>query len=102
MAALRRAENAPGAANLQVAHRDAKPRPQRAILANGVDPLASRADRHELTREEKVGIGFVLGAPDSPTQLIKVGQSEAIGAIDDDGIGIRNIEAALDDRRANQ
>src|SRR4051794_34090244 len=44
----------------------------------------------------------MLGSPDPAAELIKVRQAEAIGAIDDDGVGIRNIEAALDDRGADQ
>ena len=44
----------------------------------------------------------MLGAPDPAAQLVEIGQPKAIGAVDDDGVGIGNIEAALDDRGANE
>ena len=34
--------------------------------------------------------------------MIKIGQSEPVRPVDDDGIRVRNIEAALDDRRADK
>ena len=69
-------------------------------MLDGVDPLARRAHRHHLAWEKEVSISLVLGAPDPAAQLIEIGQPKAIGAIDDDGVGIRNIESALDDRGA--
>ena len=92
----------PGAANFQIAHRDAKAGAERAVLLDRVDPLARRAHRHHLAREQQVGVGLVLGAPDATAELIEIGEPEAIGAIDDDRVGVRNIETALDDRRANE
>ena len=44
----------------------------------------------------------MVGAPDAAAQLVKVGQSEPVRAVDDDGVGIRDIEPALDDRCAEQ
>ena len=52
--------------------------------------------------KKQIGIGLVLGASDAAAQLIKIGQPEPIGPIDDDRVRVRNIEAALDDRGANE
>ena len=79
-----------------------KPAPNELYCLNGVDPFAGRANRHHLAREKEVGVGLVLGAADPAAQLIEIGQPEAIGPIDDDGVGVRNIEAALDDRGADE
>ena len=40
----------------------------------------------------------MLVTADAAAELVKVAKAEAIGAIDDDGVGVRDIEAALDDR----
>ena len=51
---------------------------------------------------KQVGVGLVLGPADAAAQLIEIGQAEPVRAVDDDGVRVRNIEAALDDRRADQ
>ncbi len=71
-------------------------------MLNGVDPLAREAAAHHVAGKEKVGVGFVLGAPDPAAELVEIGQPETVGAIDDDGVGVWNIEPALDDRGADQ
>ena len=52
VSALGRSKNAAGAANLQVAHGDAKTGAERTVLFDGVNALACRADRHHLAREQ--------------------------------------------------
>ena len=44
----------------------------------------------------------MLGAPNATAQLIKVRQTETIRAINDNGVGIWNIQAAFDDGGADQ
>src|SRR5947208_1352327 len=39
---------------------------------------------------------ILLGTPDPPAQLIQISQAEAIGAINDNGVGVWNIQTALD------
>ena len=48
-------------------------------------------------RHEQVRIGALVGATDAPAQLIKLRQSEQIRAVDDDGVGARNVQPAFDD-----
>jgi len=43
-----------------------------------------------------------MGAPDAPAQLVQLGQAQLVGAVDDDGIGARHVDAGLDDGRAHQ
>src|SRR5205807_9630166 len=94
---LRSAEDTICTANIEVAHGNPKPGAERAILFNGVDSFAGGADHHELARQQKVSVRFVLGTSDPPPQLIQISQAEAIGAINDDGVGVWNIQTALDD-----
>src|SRR5438093_1008645 len=102
VAALGCAQNAAGAANLQVAHSDAKTRAQRTVLLDGADPLARRADCHHFTRQKEIGISLVLGSTDASTQLIQIGETKLICPIDDDGVCIGDIEPAFNDRSANE
>jgi hypothetical protein len=51
---------------------------------------------------EQVGVGLVVGAPDPAAQLVQLGQAEAVGAVDDDGVGGGDVDAGLDDGGAQQ
>ena len=43
-----------------------------------------------------------MGAPPDPAaKLIELGQTEAIGIVDDDRVDVGNIDAGFDDRRAD-
>ena len=44
----------------------------------------------------------MVRAADAAAQLMQLRQPEPIGAIDQDGIGARHVDAALDDGRAHQ
>jgi len=44
----------------------------------------------------------VLRAADPPAKLVELRHAESVRAVDQDGIGVRDVEAALDDRRAEQ
>jgi len=44
----------------------------------------------------------VFGATNASTQLIQIRQTETIGAIDDNRVGVWNIQAAFDDGGADQ
>ena len=102
MAALRRSENAARPTNLQIAHRDAKARAQRAVLLDGADSFSRGANCHHFPREQEIGVSFMLGPADAPAQLIKVGETKPVRAIDDYGVGVWDIETAFNNRRANQ
>src|SRR5438067_5734942 len=96
------AENTAGAADLQIAHGHAKTGAERAVLFDGVDSFACGAHHHELARQQKISVGFVLGTSNPPTQLIQIGQAETIRPINDNGVGIWNVQAAFDDGGADQ
>jgi hypothetical protein len=44
----------------------------------------------------------MVRAADAAAQLVQLGEAEAVGAVDDDGVGRRDVDAALDDGRAQQ
>src|SRR5690606_16648244 len=67
-----------------------------------LQPL-DRIGRHgDPRRRHQVGIGAMMRTTDPAAQLVQLRQPEAVGAIDDDGICCRHIDAAFDDRRAQQ
>ena len=43
-----------------------------------------------------------MGAAHAPAQLMQLGQAQLVGAVDDDGVGGGDIDAALDDGGAQQ
>ena len=100
--ALFRAEHVACAADFQVAHGHLEAAAERGILLDGADAFAHVGEEAGVARNEQVGVGLVLVAPDAAAKLVKVAQTEAVGAINDDGVRVRNIQAALDDRRREQ
>src|ERR1017187_1832021 len=102
VAALFRAEDVARAANLQVAHGDFKPAAEGRILLDRADSFARALDEVHVAWQENVGVGLMFVAADAPAELVQIAQPKAVGAVDDDGVGVRDIEAALDDGCANQ
>ena len=56
-------------------------------------------DNNSSGGRQQVTISLLVGTPDTPAQLMQVAQSEILGVVDDDGIGIGDIDAVLDDGR---
>ncbi len=44
----------------------------------------------------------MVTASDPAAQLVQLGQTEAVGAVDQNGVGIRDVDAGFDDRAAQQ
>ena len=52
--------------------------------------------------DQQVAIGPVLVPPDAAAKLMQIGQAVAVGLVDEDRVGVGNIEPAFDDRRRQQ
>ena len=52
--------------------------------------------------DQQVAIGPMLVAAHAAAQLVQVGQAVAVGLVDEDRVGVGNVEPALDDRRGQQ
>src|SRR5947207_3237945 len=102
MAALFGAEEVAGAADFQIAHGDFETAAQGGVLLDGTEAFANVGEQCRMAREQEVGISLVLVPADATAKLIEVAQAEAVGAIDDDSIGIRNIETAFNDSGGEQ
>ncbi len=44
----------------------------------------------------------MLVPADAAAQLVQIGQAVLIGIVDEDGVGVGNVQAAFDDRRGQQ
>ena len=52
--------------------------------------------------KSQIGIAALLRAADAAAQLIELRQAEHVGAMDDDGVGRRDVEAGFDDAGGQQ
>src|SRR6266498_3442290 len=87
---------------LEVQGRDAEARPQVRELADGGQALPRDLGEHGVGRDEKIGEGSPVGAPDAAPELVELGQAVAVRAVDDHGVGAGDVEAVLDDGGGHQ
>ena len=97
LAALFRTENVPCPADLQVPDRQFKPGSQVGITPDGRDPFPGIAGEDPAFRQEHVRIRLTGPASHTPPELIKFRQPETVGTVDDNSIGIGNIQPGFDD-----
>ena len=102
LAGLRFAQHFAGAADFQVMHGEIKARAQFFHHLDGFQAFLGRRGERILAHGQQIGIGLMVRAADATTQLVQLRQAEAIGAIDQDGVGIGNVDAGFDDGRAQQ
>ena len=86
----------------QIAHRDAETGPELVVLADGAQPLPGDVEQSRMTVQQQVGVGLVLEPADTPAELIELRQAETIRALNDERVAIRDVQARLDDRGADQ
>ena len=53
-------------------------------------------------RAEEVGVGLMVGAANATAELMQLSQSEPVGSLNDDGVGVGDVDPRLDDGRADQ
>ncbi len=92
------AEQVAGAAQLQVVAGDAESGAELGQFLQYPQPFARLVGQASLAGDQQVGVGAPVGAADPAAQLIELGEAETVGAVDDDGVGARDVEAVLDDR----
>ena len=74
-----------------------KPAPRSLNSLKRREALAGDRSERTFRRDQKVRVGALVGAADAAAELIELGKAKAVGAIDEDGVGARDIEAVLDD-----
>ena len=78
------------------------PAPELGGVEDRLQPLAGLVGQALAAAIEQVGVGAPRRAADPPAELVELGQPERVGAIDDDRVGVRDVEPRFDDRRADQ
>jgi len=100
--ALLIAQQFAGAADFQIMGRQHEARPQFARSLDRLQSLHRIRGYQTLGRHDQIGVGPMMRAPYSSANLMELRQTKHVGTIDDDGIGGRYVDAALDDGRAQQ
>ena len=47
--------------------------------------------------DQQIGEGLVMRTADAAAQLVQLCEAELVGAVDDHGVGVRYVDAGLDD-----
>ena len=97
MAALLAAEHVARAAQFEIERGDFESRAEVGELLESGEAAARDVGQFLFRRDEQVRIGAAIGAADASAQLVELAEAVAVGAIDDDGVGERDVEAVLDD-----
>ena len=58
--------------------------------------------QHLVPLKREIGIGTAVGTSDTSPQLIQLGQSEAVGIFNNEGVHVRHVHAGFDNGRADQ
>ncbi len=102
VAGLLAAEQVAGAADLEVLHGDGHAAAEVGVLGQGGQPLVGGLGERLLLRVEEVGVGPLARTADPAAQLVQLREPEGVGPLDDHRVGVGDVEAGLDDRRADQ
>ena len=94
------AQQAPGAAQLEVAQGDAIARSQIGMMLEHPQTFLRRR-LHEV-RHDQVAIGAAVTAPHAPAQLVELGEPELIRPVHDHRVGVGDVQPRLDDHRRHQ
>ncbi|OQA24241.1 MAG: hypothetical protein BWY59_02298 [Verrucomicrobia bacterium ADurb.Bin345] len=100
--ALFRAQHVARAADLQVPQRQFEAGAEAGVALDRADPLSRVVEKVPVPRQQQVGVGLVFVAADAAAKLVQVRHAEAVRAIDEDGVHVGDVHAALDDGGAEE
>ncbi len=102
VAALLGAQQAARAADLQVAHGNAHAAAQLGVLAERGKARHRFLGKGDVVGEQEVGVGLRARAPHAALQLVHLRQAQPLRVLDDERVGVRVVDAALDDGGGHQ
>ena len=97
VAMLLAAEHITRAAQFEVESGDAEAGAEFTELLHSGEALAGDFGKDALGRNKEIGVGANRGTTNAAAKLIEFGEAEAIGTIDENGVGAGNIEPILND-----
>ncbi len=86
----------------RIERRHAKAAAEIAELPDGRQPLLGHRRQRLRGRREQERVGRAIGTAHAPAELVQLREPVAVRAVDDDRVGVGDIEAVLDDRRRQQ
>src|SRR5260370_31903481 len=102
MSVLVTAKHVAGAAQFEVESGNAKSGAQFAKFFHGGEAFAGDVGKRGVRGHEKISVSALRGTADAAAELVEFGESEAIGAVDQDGVGAGDVETVLNDRSRNE
>src|SRR5260221_14042404 len=72
------------------------------IFLNNFKPILGDLIHHPLGRNEEVSIGPIFTASHPSPELVELGESESICAVNNNGVGSRDIQTGFDNRCAEE
>ena len=102
LAGLAFAEQFTGAADLEVVGGQGESRAQIVQRGECVEALLGVRRHRFARRRQQVGIGAMVRTAHAPAQLMQLGETEGVGAVDDDGVRAGHVDPRFHDRRAQQ
>ena len=72
------------------------------MLRHGLQPLPRRGTQNRVLRKDEIGVGPPVEPAHPPPELVQVGEAEGFGLPHDERIGVRDVDAGLDDRGRHQ
>ena len=69
---------------------------------DGLEALHGVERQRLARRRQQIGVGAVVRAADAAAQLVQLREAQPVGAVDHDGVGGRDVDAAFDDGGAHQ
>ena len=95
VAGLLGAEDVAGAADFQVAHGDLEAGAEVAVFLDRLQSLGRDRRHRAIGRQEQVAVRAMLPPPDAAAKLVQLAQAESVGVVDDDRVGVGDIQAAI-------
>ena len=95
--ALLRPEQIAGTTDVEVLHGEIESAAQFGKSLQGLQTSACLLCQHRAWRCQQIAEGLAVAAPHTSAHLMKVRQTEMVGIVDDDGIGIADVDAVFHD-----
>ena len=95
-------EQVPGAADLEIAHGNREPGAEFRVIGERRQPRPRLRRQLRHVRVEQVCVRGHVGTSDASTDLVELRKTERVGALDDQRVRLRDVEAGLDDRRRHE
>ena len=96
------AEQVAGSADLEVLHRHLHSGTQFCVCGQGRQTVVCGLGQLCIRRVEEVRVGTFTSTSHSSAQLVELGESVAVGVVDDEGVRIGDVDSGFDDRRAHE